>query len=68
MYKTLIVAGIVLLAGCASRDYHSPYDLNRDGTLDARCPGVSYDTTRHTWYGWRSKASVECNRQDEDSA
>ena len=63
MIRVLTLAGIVLLAGCASREYYSPYDTNRDGTLDVRCPGLTYDTSRHTWYGWRSKASLECNRQ-----
>lgn len=65
MHKVLFVSTAIFLAGCSSQGvvYHSPYDLNRDGTLDARCPGMTYDTDRHSSYGWRSKASGECAEQ-----
>lgn len=69
MRLTMILAGIVLIAGCSSnRMYYSPYDLDRDGTLDAECPGVEYDPTRHTHYGWRSEASKECHESMKTSS
>ena len=65
MRPLLLICALTVLAGCSSQGvvFHSPYDLNRDGTLDARCPGTSYDTSKHTSYAWRSKASGECAEQ-----
>ena len=69
MRLTLIIAALVLLAGCSSnRMYYSPYDLNRDGTMDAICPGMEYDPGKHSHYGWRSDASGECNESKQTSA
>ncbi len=65
MRKCLIALPIVLLAGCATGDmaFNSPYDLDRDGVMDARCPGMEYDTSKNTLYGWRSKGSDACEEQ-----
>lgn len=65
MRTLFLLTGFILVSACSSHGvvFHSPYDLNRDGTLDARCPGMSYDTDRHSAYGWRSKASGECAEQ-----
>ncbi|MFV8820096.1 hypothetical protein [Haliea sp. E17] len=65
MRKSLIFIPIMLLAGCSTGDiaFNSPYDLDRDGVMDARCPGMEYDTSKHTFYGWRSKASDTCEEQ-----
>ena len=66
MRSVILLATLVVLAGCSSnRMYYSPYDLNRDGTLDAVCPGMEYDPTRHSHYGWRSHASCQCNERNE---
>jgi hypothetical protein len=54
MYKALIIIGFLLISGCASnRMYYSPFDLDRDGTMDAICPGMEYDPKEHSHYGWR---------------
>jgi hypothetical protein len=65
MRSVLFIASVALLGGCSYGGvvHHSPYDLNRDGTLDARCPGMAYDTSENTLYGWRSDASGECADQ-----
>ena len=65
MRPVLLICAALFLAGCSSQGvvFHSPYDLNRDGTLDARCPGTTYDTSEHTTYGWRSDASIDCAEQ-----
>ena len=69
MRSLVIIAGIVLLAGCSSnRMYYSPYDLDRDGTMDAMCPGMTYDTSKRSYYGWRSKGSKACNESLSDNA
>ena len=47
--------------------FHSPYDLNRDGTMDAICPGMEYDPSEHSMYGWRSDGSDECNERQSAS-
>lgn len=54
-----------LLAACSTNDvaHYSPYDLDRNGVMDARCPGMEYDTSKNTIYGWRSEASEECAEQ-----
>ena len=68
MRSALIVATLSLLAGCATdRMYYSPYDLDRDGTLDAICPGMEYDPREHSHYGWRSDASEACNERNESA-
>ena len=68
MRPLLIIAALATLAGCATdtMDY-SPYDLNRDGTLDAICPGMEYDPSEHSHYGWRSDGSDECNERNESA-
>jgi hypothetical protein len=48
--------------------YYSPFDLNRDATLDAVCPGMEYDATKHSYYGWRSDASKECRKRNETTS
>lgn len=64
MRKCLMILSISLLAGCSKGIvFHSPYDVDRDGVIDARCPGMEYDTSKKTIYGWRSKASGACEDQ-----
>ncbi len=65
MRKCLLLVPFLLLAGCTSSGvvFYSPYDLDRDGVMDARCPGLEYDTSKHSWYGWRSSGSKECEKQ-----
>ena len=63
-----IVVSLIAIAGCATDTmYYSPYDLNRDGTMDAICPGMEYDPADHSMYGWRSDGSDECNERNENS-
>lgn len=61
----LLTIPMAILAGCASGDmaFYSPYDLDRNGVMDARCPGMEYDVKDYTLYGWRSDGSVECAKQ-----
>jgi hypothetical protein len=56
---------MAFLAGCSTHGvvHYSPYDLDRNGVLDARCPGMEYDTSDNTLFGWRSRASGECADQ-----
>ncbi len=70
MHKHLAILSLALLAGCASKGmvFHSPYDLDRDGVMDARCPGLEYDTSGNTLYGWRSHGSAECEERAPASA
>jgi hypothetical protein len=69
MRSIFIVVALVTLAGCSSNKmYYSPFDLNRDGTLDAVCPGMEYDATEHSHYGWRSDASKECRERNETTS
>ena len=65
MRKLLAIPALALLAGCSTQGvvHHSPDDLDRDGVLDARCPGMEYDTSENTLYGWRSRASGACAEQ-----
>ncbi len=64
MRMCLMLLSIALLAGCSRGIvFHSPYDVDRDGVMDARCPGLQYDTSKKTLYGWRSKGSGECEKQ-----
>ena len=48
--------------------YYSPYDTNRDGTLDHECPGMTYEPSDHTHYGWRSDGSKECHESQEENS
>jgi len=59
------LVAMAFLAGCSNHGvvHYSPYDLDRDGVLDARCPGMAYETNENTLYGWRSRASGECAEQ-----
>ncbi len=65
MRTILAISALALLAGCSTKGvvHYSPYDLDRNGVLDARCPGMEYDTSKNTLYGWRSRASGECADQ-----
>ena len=65
MRITLIVMAMAILAGCASEPmaHYSPYDLNRDGVMDAVCPGMEYDTSKYCHYSWKSDGSRECNEK-----
>lgn len=65
MRALIMVAGLLLVSGCSSHGvvHYSPYDLDRDGVMDARCPGMEYDTSKNTLYGWRSRASGDCADQ-----
>ena len=72
MRTILAISAVAFLAGCSTHGvvHYSPYDLDRNGVLDARCPGMEYDTSDNTLYGWRSRASGECADQaplEEDS-
>ena len=62
--RGIFMAGIAIvsLSACSTGglEHFSTYDLDRDGVLDRRCAGTEYETDRNTWYGWRSKASKEC--------
>lgn len=65
MRFTLIALSLTLLAGCSSSHivHYSPYDLDRDGVMDARCTGAEYDPDDYHLYSWRSKGSTECEEQ-----
>jgi len=69
MRKLLILTAIATLAGCSNHGVvrHSPYDLNRDGVMDARCPGLEYETKYYHRYSWKSRASKECTEQSSQS-
>ncbi len=65
MRKIFLAAIVLSASGCSTHDvvHYSPYDLDRNGTMDARCPGMEYDTSENTLYGWRSRASGDCAEQ-----
>jgi len=65
MRTLLAMIPLVVLAGCSTHGvvHYSPYDLDRDGVMDARCPGMEYDITNNTLYGWRSRGSAACEAQ-----
>ena len=67
MRLAIIFATVVVLAGCSTARvaHYSPYDLNRDGVMDAVCPGMAYDTTKYRYYSWKSDGSKECNEKNE---
>ncbi|MEP1469924.1 MAG: hypothetical protein ABJK25_03045 [Halieaceae bacterium] len=68
MRLVLLASTFMIVTGCASNQmYYSPYDLNRDGTMDAICPGMEYDPSDRSMYGWRSDGSGECNDRNENS-
>ncbi|MEM1114412.1 MAG: hypothetical protein AAGI11_21040 [Pseudomonadota bacterium] len=58
----LTVSAFVVLGGCSMGDlqHYSTYDLDRDGVMDARCPGTEYDLEADRWYSWRNPASDQC--------
>jgi hypothetical protein len=63
MRVALILLALGTLAGCSweKMAHYSPYDLNRDGVMDAVCPGMVYDTSDYRHYSWRSVGSRDCN-------
>jgi len=65
MRATLILLALVTLSGCAWEPvaHYSPYDLNRDGVMDAVCPGMEYDPSQYKHYSWRADGSIECNEK-----
>lgn len=65
MKRLYLLVAAITVAGCSSHGvvHYSPYDLDRDGVLDARCPGMQYDASKSTLYGWRSPASADCAEQ-----
>lgn len=65
MRSLVFIVVAAALAGCSTHGvvHYSPYDLDRDGVMDARCPGMTYDTSDNTLYGWRSPGSKECEQQ-----
>jgi hypothetical protein len=65
MRITFISLALLTLAGCSTQPmaHYSPYDLNRDGVMDAVCPGMVYDTSKYQHYSWRADGSKECNEK-----
>jgi len=65
MRVALILLAVITLAGCSSSHIvrYSPYDLDRDGVMDAVCTGMEYDPDHYYRYSWRSKGSTECEEQ-----
>lgn len=65
MRAALMVVALTALAGCSWQKmaHYSPYDLNRDGVMDAVCPGMAYDINDYRHYSWRSVGSGECNEK-----
>lgn len=63
MRITLILAAFLTLTACTTEPvaHYSPYDLNRDGVMDAVCPGMEYDPSQYLHYSWRAKGSIDCN-------
>lgn len=60
-----VLAVLTALAGCSTEPmaHYSPYDLNRDGVMDAICPGMAYDINEYKHYSWKSDGSQECNEK-----
>ncbi len=68
MSRMLIALGLLAMAGCSTNTMHySVYDLNRDGVMDAVCPGMEYDPSKNTLYGWRSSYEDECQERRDTS-
>ncbi len=65
MRVALFLLAVVTLAGCAWEPmaHYSPYDLDRDGRMDAVCPGMEYDTSDYRHYSWRPVGSRDCNER-----
>lgn len=65
MRATLLLLALGTLAGCAWEPiaHYSPYDLNRDGVMDAVCPGMEYDPSQYKHYSWRADGSTDCNEK-----
>ena len=65
MRLTLILLATLTMTGCSVQPmaHYSPYDLNRDGVMDAVCPGMVYDTSKYRHYSWRAEGSKECNEK-----
>jgi hypothetical protein len=63
MRVALILLALGTLAGCSweKMAHYSPYDLNRDGVMDAVCPGMEYDTSEYRHYSWKADGSRDCN-------
>ena len=56
--RAVILAGIAMitLGGCSTGgiEHFSTYDIDRDGVMEARCPGMEYELDANRWYSWRS--------------
>jgi hypothetical protein len=65
MRFTLIFFAVATMTACSTEPmaHYSPYDLNRDGVMDAMCPGMTYDTSEYKHYSWRADGSIECNEK-----
>ena len=65
MRITVVLLALLSLAGCSSQPmaHYSPYDLNRDGVMDAVCPGMEYDPSEYRHYSWRADGSRDCNEK-----
>jgi hypothetical protein len=65
MRVALVLLALGTLAGCSweKMAHYSPYDLNRDGVMDAVCPGMDYDTSDYRHYSWRPVGSDDCAEQ-----
>ena len=65
MRLTFILLATLTMTGCSVQPmaHYSPYDLNRDGVMDAVCPGMVYDTSKYRHYSWRAEGSKECNEK-----
>jgi hypothetical protein len=68
MRAALILLALGTLAGCASEPiaHYSPYDLNRDGVMDAVCPGMEYDVHEYRHYSWKPDGSKACAEKVSD--
>jgi hypothetical protein len=70
MRITFALLTLLTLAGCAWEPvaHYSTYDLNRDGVMDAVCPGMEYDTEQYSHYSWLPDGSARCDEKTEQSS
>jgi hypothetical protein len=63
----VLPAMLAALGGCAQQPvaHYSPYDLDRDGVMDLRCPGMRYEpeTGYLMSWSWRSEGSRACEER-----